>query len=348
MVSTHLKGTVCRALQHSGLLSLTTSLVEPRGRQRAHGCFQVLTYHRVADDGDAYVGATSVAGFERQMRCIREHFHPMSLTDLLAAAARHEIPSRAIAVTFDDGYADLFVHAFPIVQRYQIPATVFLATGLMGRDEPMWNDQIGMAIRATTCGEVQPLPDLGPLPLRTAEQRQSALKQTLEALKRWPPAERACRTAEVVRALGVSTDGGPRMLRWEQVTRMYAAGIDVGAHTVNHPVLSCLTPEAAWEEIVGSKRMIEDRLQAPARHFAYPNGTAQDFDETTQQMVERAGFASAVSTIFGVNSPETDRYALRRGGPWEEDAAVFGAKLWWYRWKGARGSRRGSDLGGIS
>ena len=346
MAATHLKNALCRSTYYSGLLTLTASLIEPRGGKPAGGRFQILIYHRVGNDGDAYVGATSVAGFERQMRCIREHFRPMSLTDLLASAERREIPPRAVAVTFDDGYADMFVHALPIIRRYAIPATVYLATGLMDHGEPMWNDRIGMAIRATNCNEFQPLPNLGPLPLHTPEQRRSALTQTLEALKRWPPAERASLTSEVVRALKVTTDNGPRMLRWEQVAELHAAGVDIGAHTVNHPILSCLPPDTAWDEIAGSKRMIEERLQTPVRHFAYPNGTVHDFDETTQRLVERAGFASAVSTVFGVNTAETNRYALRRGGPWEEDAAVFGTKLWWYRWKGAsRGGRSDLDAG---
>jgi peptidoglycan/xylan/chitin deacetylase (PgdA/CDA1 family) len=334
MLAASLKSALCRSAYHGGILGLTASLVEPRGRRPGNGRFQILIYHRVGNGGDACVAATSVAGFERQMRCIREHFHPMSLTDLVAAAERREIPPRAVAVTFDDGYENVFLDAFPIIRRYGVPATVYLATGLIGGG-PMWNDRIEIAIRATHYGEIRsPLDDRDVLPLRTPEQRELALRRTLEALKRRPPADRDALTAEIVRALGVTVDGGLRMLRWAQVADMHAAGIEFGAHTVHHPILSCLPPEEAWGEIVESKRAIEERLQVSVRHFAYPNGTAADFDDATQALVVRAGFTSAVSTIFGVNTAETDRYALRRGGPWEEDAAVFSAKLWWYRWRG--------------
>lgn len=335
MVATHLKHALCRFAYHAGILGLTTSLVEPRGQRRANGSFQILVYHRVANDGDVYVPATSATGFEQHMRHIREHFHPMPLTDLLAAADRREIPARAIAVTFDDGYEEVFTNAFPIIRRYQIPVTVYLATGLIDAGGPMWNDRIGFAIRTTRCAEIHPLPALGPLPLQTPQQREAALHQTLEALKPRPPAERDALTSEIARALKVAAEDGPRMLRWEQVAEMHAAGVDFGAHTVHHPILSCLPPEEAWGEIADSKLVIEERLQTPVRHFAYPNGTAKDFNGTTQQLVARAGFESAVSTIFGVNTADTNRYALRRGGPWEEDAAVFGVKLWWYRWKAA-------------
>ena len=336
MGTLHPKKALCWAAYHSGLLGLTGSLVEPRGRMTASGPFQILVYHRVTDDGDGFGSATTVAGFERQMRYIRRHFHPMSLTDLLAAAERREIPSRAIAVTFDDGYEDVFARAFPVLRRHEIPVTVYLATDYIDRGRPMWNDRFAAAIGATKRPEIRPRPDLDPLPLRTPAERRSALRRILEETKRRHPQERDAMASEIERSLEVDPGGGPRMLCWEQIGQMHAAGVEFGAHTVHHPILSCVSAEEAWREIAGSKRVVEERLQAPVRHFAYPNGTARDFDHTTQALVERAGFSSAVSTIFGVNTADTDRYCLRRGGPWEEDAAVFGVKLWWYRWRGAR------------
>lgn len=328
------KKTLCRSIYHSGLLGLTESLLEPRRRSSANGRFQILVYHRVTDDGDGAASATTVGGFERQMQCVRKHFHPLSLTDLLAAAGRREIPSRAIAVTFDDGYEDVFLRAFPVIRRYEIPATVYLATDHIDHGRPMWNDRIAAALVATRCAEVRPLPELEPMPLHTPEQRVSALRRTLEAIKRHRPEERDDMAGELEGMLEVDPNGAPRMLRWEQVEQMHAAGVEFGAHTVHHPILSCIPSEEAWQEIADSKRVVEERLQAPVRHFAYPNGTTRDFNATTQELVKRAGFSSAVSTIFGVNTADTDRYCLRRGGPWEEDPAVFGVKLWWYRMKG--------------
>jgi peptidoglycan/xylan/chitin deacetylase (PgdA/CDA1 family) len=261
----------------------------------------------------------------------------MSLTDLLVAAERREIPPRAVAVTFDDGYAGVHRHAFPILRELCIPATVYLATGVIGGG-PMWNDRIEIAIRNTERPRCDLVPDFGELPLCTAEQRRSALERTLETLKRRRPAEREVLTVEVERKLGVPAADGPRMLDWDQIAEMHRAGIDFGAHTVTHPILGCVSPDEARREIHDSKRIIEDRLQTAVRHFAYPNGAAGDFDQTTAEIVRAAGFQSAVSTIFGRNTADSDRYALRRGGPWEEDPAVFGAKLWWYRWERGAGA----------
>jgi len=208
---------------------------------------------------------------------------------------------------------------------------VFLATGLMDEDRPMWNDRIGVAIRDSSCERLEGVPGCAAMPLGTPPERRQVLERTLRALKPLPPAGRDVLASQISQTLRVPLDRGPRMLRWRQVEEMRAHGIEFGAHTVHHPILTAVSAEEQRREIVDSKRAIEDRLQAPALHFAYPNGRAADFDETTKRLVREAGFVSAVSMIFGTNTAATDRYALHRGGPWEETTALFAAKLWWYR-----------------
>jgi peptidoglycan/xylan/chitin deacetylase (PgdA/CDA1 family) len=328
-----LKHSLCESAYRSGLLGLAAAAVEPRANRPGDRPFQVLIYHRVGDDGDAFVPAMSVAGFARHMRCLREHFHPMSLSAVLAAAARREVPPRAVAVTFDDGYLDVHTHALPILRRYAIPATVYVATAFMEDGRPMWNDRIGAAFRSPQRAVFEGVDGLPRFSLDTPADRERAARRVISALKRRAPLERDRLTAAVLHALAVPATTGPQMLRWEQVRALHAAGIDIGAHTVHHPILTTLSPDEAAAEILGSKRTIEDQLQTKAEHFAYPNGTPEDFDATTQAHVEQAGFTSAASTVFGLNTAATDRFALRRGGPWEEEAAVFTAKLWWYRWR---------------
>lgn len=334
-----LKSAVCASLYRSGLLSLAASVLEPPDQQPGDRPFQILIYHRVGDDGDAYVPAVSTSGFEHHMRCLREHFHPMSLSDLLVAAARREVPARAVAVTFDDGYLDVLRHGLPILQRYAIPSTIYVATAFMDDGASMWNDRIGCALRATKHPQLDGIGNLEPLSLRTEAERRSAAQRVTHALKRQPPAQRDASTAEVLRRLDASADDAPPMLRWQQVRALHDAGVEVGAHTVHHPILSALPAAEAAAEIRDSKLAIEDHLQTAVPHFAYPNGTVDDFDASTRAHVEQAGFTSAVSTVFGVNTAASDRFALRRGGPWEEDAGVFSVKLWWYRWRDSGNER---------
>lgn len=321
----------------SGLLRTAMRVTDWRERLTEQRPFQILVYHRVGVDRDPYVPARHVAGFERQMRFLSRHYRVLSLTALLAAAKRNEIPRRAVAVTFDDGYEDVYTFALPVLQRCRIPAMVYLATGFVQSGDAMWNDRIGAAIRDTRREKLDAVGEgMRDLPLRTEEERRQALAYVLGLLKRRPPDERDELTGAVVRSLGVREERLPRMLSWDQVRHMRDAGIEFGAHTVRHPILSCVPAGEAMGEIVESKRTIEGEVQQPVLHFAYPNGRASDFNAATKRLLVNAGFESAVSTIFGCNTRETDRYALRRGGPSEDATNAFASKLWWYRLSGHR------------
>jgi peptidoglycan/xylan/chitin deacetylase (PgdA/CDA1 family) len=302
---------ICRAAYHTGLLAAASRLIEPPARTAADGCFQILTYHRVADDGDAFVPATPVAVFERQVAYLRRHFNLLPLSQLLSAAARREVPARAIAVTFDDGYEDTHLRAYPVLRRYQVPATVFLAAGLIDSEQTMWNDRVGLAVRDTSASVLEGVPGCPALPLSSLDQRRTTLERALQALKRLPPPLREAEVEGIRHELRVAGGAAPRMLSWEQVRELQAGGVEIGAHTVNHPILSAIPAAEQRHEIGESKRMIEERLHAPVTLFAYPNGTRADFDDTTKQ---------------------------RRGGPWETDEAVFACKLWWYRRRRGGGS----------
>jgi peptidoglycan/xylan/chitin deacetylase (PgdA/CDA1 family) len=322
---------LCGVAYRSGLLRVAAGLTEPRRGPTADGRFQILVYHRVGATADRFHPATPVGVFERQMRYLQRNFNVLSLTALLQAVERREVPARAVAVTFDDGYEDLYRYVFPIIREHGVPITVFLATGFIDSERPMWNDAVAAAVRDTRSPALGGLPDCRPMPLATPAQREEAVARGLSVLKYRPLRERDDLVAQILRSLKVPEYKGPRMLRWEQVKLMHAGGVEFGAHTVQHPILTRLAPTERWYEIFNSKRAIEERLQGPVTHFAYPNGTVRDFDDVTKALVQKAGFASAASMIFGTNTPETDRYALRRGGPSEDCLSVFATKLWWYR-----------------
>lgn len=323
---------LCGALYHSGLLRTALAVSEPRTGRPANRPFQILVYHRVGPDTDEFLPGVSATLFAEQMRFLSRHYRVLPLSTLLAAARDHAVPPRAVAVTFDDGYADTYRHAWPILQRYRIPALVYLATSLMDDGRAMWNDRVGLAIRDTANDRVEAFAGHAPLGLSTDEERRRTLRTILVDLKRRPPTERDELTEALAAQLGVSTDRAPRMLRWDSVRELHAAGLEFGAHTVHHPILAAVAADEARAEIRDSKRIIEEQLHAPVRHFAYPNGLAGDFDETTCRLVREAGFDSGATMVFGMNTADTDPYALRRGGAWGETAATFTTQLWWYRW----------------
>lgn len=330
-MKTALKNAVSRVAYRSGLLRAAMNMTEPLDAEPGARQFRILVYHRVSDAVDPYAPGVTRVLFERQIDYLRRHYRILSLTALVDASERREVPPRAIAITFDDGYEDVYLHALPVLERHGVPFTIFLTTDLIDRDLPMWNDCIGMAIRDTRRSALDGIPGCEPLPLGSPAERWQALERTLAIGKRLPARERDELTSNIVGQLGVSLAGGPHLLRWQQVEAMQQKGVDFGAHTVHHQVLTAVTTNTAWDEISESKRVIEDRLQVPVLHFAYPNGTVRDFDEETKALVKKAGFLSAVSMIFGINTGRSDRYELRRQWPWDEDTAVFATKFWWYR-----------------
>jgi peptidoglycan/xylan/chitin deacetylase (PgdA/CDA1 family) len=279
------------------------------------------------------------AVFARHMRHVAEHFSVLTVDALVDLLADGRLPRRAVAITFDDGYRDNLVCAAPILARHGLPATVFLATGFIGTGAIAWFDELALAFRDTTADAViTPWGDV--LGLATLDERLRALAVALGRLKRSPDDERREAMERLVERLGGVDRGFARtlMLGWDDVRRLRAGGFSIGAHTVTHPILSRVSVERAAAEILGSRTIIEAECGVAPRAFAYPNGRRGDYDDTVVRLVREAGFACALTTRFGVNTPATPRYELRRGGPWETDLPTFALKMASLRLHGRLGS----------
>lgn len=289
----------------------------------------ILVYHRVLAEVDPMrPGIPDVAGFNWQMKLIREHFQPLSLDDALTRLEEGSLPPRAICVTFDDGYADNLVHALPVLQRWQIPATVYVASGFLegGR---MWNDSVIEAFTSTRQDYAE-LPELGleRLDLSTPSRRLRSCYETISLIKYLQPEERLRRVDGICQALGRPVLPQDLMLTRRQLQELATAGIEIGNHTVSHPVLSAVEESRVVHELEQSSRDIEAIIQRPVRHFAYPNGIpGKDFTERHQQLIKDLGFASAVTTHWGVSTQTTNRWALPRFTPWDQTPHRFAARL---------------------
>jgi hypothetical protein len=152
-------------------------------------------------------------------------------------------------------------------------------------------------------------------------------------LRALPDAQRKQSLGQILREIGGAGDRELRdkMLTWDQVRHMKAQGIEFGGHTVTHPFVSKVPADRLDWELSTCKQRIETELQEPVGYFAYPNGQPDDFTEGVKAAVRRAGYRAALTTIWGLNSPASDRLELRRGGPWETNAAMFASKLDWYQ-----------------
>lgn len=309
--------------------------VFPYFSRRSQPNFQILTYHRFVAANDPFFAGMPVEVFDRQIRFLSRYYQVVDLGQLMRRLDEGgEIPPNVVALTFDDGYRDNYELAYPVLQRYGVPATIFLATGFVNRQELLWNDKVRYALKHTNCQElILNFEGERRYPLQTSGQRLAAACDILYRFFHILHSEKLRLVDEICAQLKVRDFGElwDSMLTWKQIQEMNKAGISFGAHTVTHPILSRLPLDHAREEILQSKRNIEERLDAPVDLFAYPVGRPVDFNEELKSVVRKLGFRAAVSTIFGTNTADTDRYALCRGGADEPDLAMFASKQCWYK-----------------
>jgi peptidoglycan/xylan/chitin deacetylase (PgdA/CDA1 family) len=284
----------------------------PRLERRANPTYQVLRYHRVNNGTDALFGAVPVERFRGQMALLAAHATVLPLQDLVQRAASRDLPPHAVAITFDDGYRDNYEHAFPILRRLGLPATIFVATGPIESGAPLWHDVVFDAFRRTRKAAVT----FGGQthPLRTVEQRRDALAGFRRHLRRFPGAETDERVRMLVADLAVAPMSTPEhdKVTWDQVQEMLEHNITFGAHTVTHPILTRLPLADAAREICASRETLEARTRTPVRLFAYPNGGRDDFDAAIKDVLKQAGFLCAVTILRGANDSDTDPFELRR------------------------------------
>ncbi len=303
--------------------------IPPFVSSRVDHCYHILAYHRVNDERNEFFPATLVKVFERQMELVAKHFRVFPLQELVERAASGDVPPKAVAITFDDGYKDNYEIAFPILQRWSLPATIFLATGVIETGATLWHDRVFEAFRRTTrrTAVVRGVH----YAMATREERQRSLERFLGNVRTLPPSEREEHVGQLLEAFEVEIGlgQGVPMLGWQDVADMSRCGISFGAHTVNHPILSRMLPQDALEEIRQSRSAIEDRLRQPIKLFAYPNGSRADYNEALKEMLRHEGFVGAVTTVVGLNDAKSDRLELRRSQPWGDNPELSVLRLVW-------------------
>lgn len=289
----------------------------------------ILIFHRVHARKDSLFGEEWDAGrFDRLVRMVSRGFRPMTLGKAAGLLARGQLPPGALVVTFDDGYADNAEVALPILQRHGVPATFFVSTGFLDGGR-MWNDSVIESIRACTLDALD-LSELGlgRHPLSTPQQRRACIDAVLPKVKYLPLRERESVVQRLQQASGARRLPDDLMMRSDQVRALHRAGMEIGAHTVNHPVLTSLDVEDAEREIADGRKRLEEIVGAPVDVIAYPNGKPRrDYDERHVAMVRRLGFKAAVSTATGVARAGDDLFQLPRFTPWDRSMLAWSARL---------------------
>ena len=299
--------------------------LSPAGAQAR---LSTLIFHRVLPEPDPlFPDEMHARRFDELCGWLKSWFTVLPLDQAVARLNTGTLPARAACITFDDGYADNYHVAMPILQRHGLTATFFIATGFLNGGR-MWNDAIIESVRH---GEA-PILDLSSLGLgrhaaASIDEKKAMIASLIGQIKYRTFEERITVTEQLARLAGVQLPQD-LMMTSQEVKAMRQAGMQIGAHTVSHPILAQLTHEQARQEISGSKNFLEQLLGERVGLFAYPNGKPrEDYSPQSVAVVRSLGFDAAVSTAWGTNRAGDDLFQMRRFTPWDHGRLRFGVRM---------------------
>lgn len=301
------------------------NLLSPAG---ASARLSVLIFHRVLPQPDPlFPGEPDAARFRIQMEWLKSWFNVLPLPEAVERLRSGSLPARAAAITFDDGYADNFTVALPILQQVGLPAAFFIATGYLNGGR-MWNDTVIEVIRNASGPQLDLSKfELGSYETHTVEDRRLSLAHLLNKLKYLAPVERSALVTE----LGVHAGTPPAvdlMMTSDQVRAMAAAGMTIGAHTVGHPILARISDSEARAEMKEGKGQLEAITGSEVILFAYPNGKpGADYTAAHVCLAQEIGFSAACSTGWGAGKLGSDLFQIPRFTPWDRPQWRYAARL---------------------
>ena len=302
----------------------------------------VLVLHRVwAGPDPLYPEAMDTERFTLLCRWVKSMFNVLPLDEAVRSLREGTLPQRALSITFDDGYADNLAVAMPILRQHDLTATVFVTTGFLDGG-CMWNDAVIESFRRTRQQRASLsdlLPELGPAPLDLSEpmKRRAAIEAAISAIKYLPAADRLACVTSIAEHLGVTVPDD-LMLSSEGVAQLRRGGMQIGAHTVSHPILMRLAAEDVRREMQDGKRHLERLISEPVTLFAYPNGRpGEDYDAHAVALARDVGFEAAFTTVRGAAHTGTDLYQIPRFTPWDRTAKRFGLRMLSTLWSSRQG-----------
>jgi peptidoglycan/xylan/chitin deacetylase (PgdA/CDA1 family)/glycosyltransferase involved in cell wall biosynthesis len=317
---------------HTKLNPLLAQLIRSLGDSISsfgpEGRLAIITYHRILERPDPLLESEpDIEKFTWQMETLASCFNVLPLHDAITLLRENRIPPRAVCITFDDGYRSCHDLALPVLTRLSLPATVFVSTDFLDNGN-MWNDRILEAVRLLPLGQLD-LHELGlgSWPLSCIEDRKKIVAE-LDRNCKYLSAQGRLKIIEKLEMLTGQIKAPQQMLSRDMVLALARQNIEIGGHTITHPILAKLSDESARYEIVENKRTLEEIIGKPLRLFAYPNGKAgMDFDQRHVKMVEDAGYFAAFTTAFGAASKHHDFFQFPRSRPWDATPFWFSVRL---------------------
>jgi peptidoglycan/xylan/chitin deacetylase (PgdA/CDA1 family) len=324
----------------------------------------ILVYHRIAENvSDSQLLCVSPSHFEEHLDCLRRYYSPVSLSSLRCSLLNGQLPRRGVVLTFDDGYVDNLWNAKPLLEKYDVPATMFVTSGYVGQKHEFFADTVDRIILRQ-----EALPDTLTLDIKGKNHvwhldgspaqssgwnmhtggyttgRHRCYRDLHTLLRPLDETHRQAVLLKLVQWAGCSNQPRPEhcVMNKDELRALSEGGlIEIGAHGVSHIVLAAHTVALQQEEVEGSKRQLEDVLGRPVTSFAYPYGGPNDISNETIRLVRQAGFELAC-TASGVPRRVTlrsslftlPRYSVR---DWDGEefarrlriaSCIYGSPLW--------------------
>lgn len=247
---------------------------------------------------------------------LRRHRVPiLSLREAFRRLAAHE-PLEGVIFTVDDGYFDFATLAAPVFQEFDVPATVFVATGFVDGQYWFWWDKLTLALNQTAAKQLTLGQGGKTYPLTTLRQRSRANGCTIEWIRALPQEQRAHALEDVLAQLGISVPRNPvpayQPLTWDEIRGLARQGMEFAPHTVHHPSVSSMSANAVRAEVRGSMRRLQEEGIDYVPIFAYPYGQSMDISPEAVQVVREEGLNGAVTALPGYMASGEDAFMVPR------------------------------------
>jgi peptidoglycan/xylan/chitin deacetylase (PgdA/CDA1 family) len=288
-------GTI-RAMSSAGIFAIYGFLRSRMGRPK----LAIIAYHRVASMNRYPWSLSPVTPevFEREIRFILKRYRIISCDELINQLDNLDnLSSNTAVITFDDGYKDVYLNAYPILKKYNLPAIIFLTTGHIGKGSLFWWDRIGYILAKTRSSTID-LEALGTYQLDSIGDRKRVANEVTEKLKQLKISDRDRAIIQMADITGVTIPsylGEEMIMSWHEIKEMSQNNISFGSHSVTHPILTRIPLEEAEKEIVESKRQIAEEIDQEVTTFCYPNGGPGDYNVDIENILKRNGYRCAVT-----------------------------------------------------
>ena len=290
---------------------------------------QILMYHGFTDGecgndaNNKYGTHLNIAKFAEQIAYLKKHYHIISLPEWVQfCKGKGRIPGQSVILTFDDGYESNYLMAFPVLKKYNVPATIFVTTDFIEGHMFFLSNRLEFSIRNT------PLPLLSTeimgvsirLNLKTSHDKDHAIGFIWQAIKgfRHEDRIRAVSALEDILQVHLTAQSAPafwRPLNWAQCREMIQSGlVTIGCHTCSHPSLAHCDPLFIEEEVQISRAKIEKNTGSSCDLFCYPYGGKDDFNAQTKEILMKLQYQAALTTLSGSNQKNSQLMELRRLG----------------------------------